>query len=590
MAYSDDLQVNSIFVEPPEASILTDEESGDEEEYDINHLSGKQLAANAEVILENHERISVSQELDSRPRLQENIVETDPFEITNDIPAYTRCQKFEWIKGDLVGKNNHFPVPNYNIYAEKSIVEMFELFFDNEIVEYLVQQSKLYSQFKNYADPNISADELKCAIAILIVSGYNKTPGKRYFWDSGYDMKNTSVSESMRRNRFFTIMQFLHCADNNNPNFEDKAWKLRPLMDKIKERFLTNFVPEEHISYDETMIKYYGHHGCKQFIRGKPIRFGFKMWSLNTSSGYLINFNLYQGKDPNENQQASQIFGKPTEPFIRMLNEMPDDKKRLPYKFYFDNLFTSANLLLYLRENGYGATGTVRENRVPKSCPLPNKQTLGKEMKRGDYCSMLDRENGIFIIKWMDNNLVILASTSYGVFPTSLVRRFSRKEKKVLQVPQPHLIAMYNKHMGGTDVMDENVSRYRISIRSKKWWWCLFTWLLDVAIENAWTLHKKAGHKMTQLQFRREIAQVYLARYGTAAKGPGRPSTSKVSVTLNRISDDIRYDHHDHLLTYTEGKKRKRCAGEGCSASVRTMCQKCKVGLCIECNIIFHTK
>ncbi|CAI6371246.1 unnamed protein product [Macrosiphum euphorbiae] len=29
-------------------------------------------------------------------------------------------------------------------------------------------------------------------------------------------------------------------------------------------------------SIDESMVPYFGRHGCKQFIRGKPIRFGFK--------------------------------------------------------------------------------------------------------------------------------------------------------------------------------------------------------------------------------------------------------------------------------------------------------------------------
>lgn len=43
-----------------------------------------------------------------------------------------------------------------------------------------------------------------------------------------------------------------------------------------------------------------------------------------------------------------------------MLNEFPEEKKNLKYMFYFDNLFSGPNLLNRLRENGYGATGTVR--------------------------------------------------------------------------------------------------------------------------------------------------------------------------------------------------------------------------------------
>lgn len=277
IAYSSNVDIDSIYIEPPEATALTDEESGDEEDCDVNHLSGGQLAAKAEVVLTNNERIGSFEETNNLPQ-----------NISSASTSVRNCTEFSWIDGDLVNQEYEFPSPSYDKYMDKSIIEIFELFFDDEIIEYLIEQSKLYAQFKTNPDPNISVGEMRCTIAILILSGYNKLPGKRFYWDTGNDMKNNSVTESMRRNRFFKILQFLHCADNNNPNLKDKAWKIRPLMDKLKERFLAHFVPEQHISYDETMVKYYGQHGCKQFIRGKPIRFGFKMWSLNTSSGYLL--------------------------------------------------------------------------------------------------------------------------------------------------------------------------------------------------------------------------------------------------------------------------------------------------------------
>jgi len=43
------------------------------------------------------------------------------------------------------------------------------------------------------------------------------------------------------------------------------------------------------------MVPYYGRHSSKQFIRGKPIRFGFKMWCLNRRLRYLIQCDPYQG-------------------------------------------------------------------------------------------------------------------------------------------------------------------------------------------------------------------------------------------------------------------------------------------------------
>ena len=40
------------------------------------------------------------------------------------------------------------------------------------------------------------------------------------------------------------------------------------------------------LSIDESMMPYYGSHSCKMFIKGKPIRFGYKLWCLCESDGY----------------------------------------------------------------------------------------------------------------------------------------------------------------------------------------------------------------------------------------------------------------------------------------------------------------
>ena len=34
------------------------------------------------------------------------------------------------------------------------------------------------------------------------------------------------------------------------------------------------------------------------------------------------------------------------------------------------------------------------------------------------------------------------------------------------------------------------ISAYRISIRKKKWYWCIFYWLLDLTLVNAWFMHQ----------------------------------------------------------------------------------------------------
>ena len=302
----------------------------------------------------------------------------------------------KWMPGDIQPISRLFPEADYSMYKDMSPVQLFELFFDEGIFQHITKQTQFYAHYKNEADPGITASEIHCFIGILILSGYNPLPSKRLYWDMKDDTHNNMVADSMRRDRFLKIQRFIHMADNTEIDQSDKAWKLRPLMDAIKEKCLSNFQPVKHLSYDESMIRYYGRHGCKQFIRGKPICFGYKVWSLNSKDGYLLDFDLYQGNDPREDVEISKLVGKCAAPLILMLKEIP--QKNLPYVMYIDNLFTGMNLLAYLRTLGYEAVGTIRENRIAKSCPLTSKQDF-KKKERGDNEHIIEKNDGILLVR-----------------------------------------------------------------------------------------------------------------------------------------------------------------------------------------------
>lgn len=60
--------------------------------------------------------------------------------------------------------------------------------------------------------------------------------------------------------------------------------------------FFFKYAPNvENHSVDEAMVPYFGRHGCKQFIPGKPIRWGYKLWVGCSISGYINWFEPYQG-------------------------------------------------------------------------------------------------------------------------------------------------------------------------------------------------------------------------------------------------------------------------------------------------------
>nr|CAI5829164.1 unnamed protein product [Callosobruchus analis] len=102
-----------------------------------------------------------------------------------------------------------------------------------------------------------------------------------------------------------------------------------------------------------------------------------------------------------------------------------------------------------------GGTGTMRDNPMPKFCPLSDKKDLQKK-ERGCFEHSISRTDGILVVKWDDNSMVTTATNRYGISPVTNVRLYSRKEKEHTQVSRPAVLAEYNKKMGVTDRMDQN--------------------------------------------------------------------------------------------------------------------------------------
>ena len=92
----------------------------------------------------------------------------------------------------------------------------------------------------------------------------------------------------MTKNEFLECYRFLHLADNNAINRSDKFAKVRPLFNAINKQCILNNQPTQHVNIDECMVVYFGKHEAKQFIHGKPIKFGCKLWVMAATLGYCI--------------------------------------------------------------------------------------------------------------------------------------------------------------------------------------------------------------------------------------------------------------------------------------------------------------
>ena len=162
----------------------------------------------------------------------------------------------------------------------------------------------------------------------------------------------------MTRNCFDEIWRCLHLADNTNLPRTDKFAKVRLLLDTINNNASK---PSRHnkisnLSIDKSLVPYFGRHNVKQYIRGKSVIFGYKMWCLGTPAGQLVQMQPYQGKGPG----GATIAGLGLVGSVLELLAALSGLGTFHYQIYMDSFLTSAALADHLTQIQVGVTGTVR--------------------------------------------------------------------------------------------------------------------------------------------------------------------------------------------------------------------------------------
>lgn len=180
-------------------------------------------------------------------------------------------------------------------------------------------------------------------------------------------------------------------ADNNEvqQNRDDRLFKLRPLITQLNRQYQNLYVPSQVQSIDEAMILFKGHSSIKQYNPMNPIKRGYKIWCRAGISGYINQFDVYQGKSSNVTGDATESFGLGGKVIANLSKSLQHKNHVLD----FDNYFSSVPLLHCLLEKGIYACCTVRPDRK-----LLPKLKADKELKCGDFDWRVS-DSGIVFIK-----------------------------------------------------------------------------------------------------------------------------------------------------------------------------------------------
>lgn len=310
----------------------------DDEPASVNHLSGRQLVAEAQcnlrridgslVRIGTTENDSVEEYSNESEEESVLVIPEKRKRIRGKISAKTSKKvkpNRRWKEQDIKKDESLEATSNIPRLIEKdwSPVDLFE-FFDDDVVDQIVEFSNNYAKTTGHHSFQMNVDKLRLFIGLLLASGYVPLPRRRLYWEHQPDVHNEASLTAMSRNSFEEMLCFLHLSDNHNLEQNDKFAKVRPLLRHLNERWLLYAPPDSNLSIDESMIPYYGRYGAKQHIHGKPIRFGYKMWSLATAAGYLLQCEPYQGAATGYTTPDLGLGGSVV---ADLISELPTDRK-----------------------------------------------------------------------------------------------------------------------------------------------------------------------------------------------------------------------------------------------------------------------
>ena len=276
----------------------------------------------------------------------------------------------------------------------------------------------------------------------------------------------------------------------------DNTWRVRALLKLFQRNILEFGVWRTALSIDEMMAKSYARTSLKQLIRGKPIRFGLKLWDLCTSDVFVLCFDLYCGKNSKIGVKFSKcaLGSRVVMDFLKPFFNKTAAGKISQFHLYFDNYFTNLDLIVHLRKLGLKCTSTIRDNRVKE------KNVIDKRTPRGKYVVKQVKNGGLNYIIVVDSKPVLIVPTASGVTRLLPLKRYSSQARSKVEIPFPKAFHLYNKFMGGVDLHDGHCINVLPSIRSKKWTWVVFMRLIQASIVNTLVIYNASEMARIKLE------------------------------------------------------------------------------------------
>ena len=391
------------------------------------------------------------------------IPDVEPGEDFVELPPFETPGGFNDRKGhyhrNYVGQRN-----------PKTPLDYYKLFIDDEIIETFVTNTNVYGRryVKGWLPGNDSTKtndtnptEMKAFIAVILYSGIVQYPSRREMFDKS--SKGSAFAKSLftfvRFNMLVSAWHYIDVTDYHEMDEAEQAefrsarrfFHVDELAALLTERFRSAFRAGQQMDLDEQGVPWKGRHRCRCYNPAKPFKWHFKIFSLNDSStGYCVNFYLYQGKS--EDRPAG--MSATTYPFWKLFISLPELFRNKNHLVVTDNWFTSLFAIRMILESGNHFLGTFRVNRSGFPAIAKFAKSGPNKRDRGDLAQFETTDNHrVYAVSWMDNQPVHMLSS----LPTKCmqVKRSVQIPNtniwNTIQIPCATIIPLYNEGMGGIE-------------------------------------------------------------------------------------------------------------------------------------------
>ena len=452
-----------------------------------------------------------------------------------------------------------------------SPVTLFNLFFSDEVLASIADHTNLNAKIvlqdperrKPYERPwhPVSVAELKAYIATYIWMGCHGEKAVEDYWctDARKVSPHIEITSHIGRNRWEQIDRFLHISkpQGDKKTRQSPYDKLEPLSSHLRRKFKQYWKTGKHIAIDETIQRFMGRAWETVNIPTKPTPEGYKIWVL-AQAGYVLDW-LYHIKGDKANEGPVGLdkkwtyrlgFSRTEAVVLQLMTQCGLSKDK--HIVWLDNLFTTERLLTQLREEGFGAAGTIR---LKKTVTEEKEETSGTQKQKkkkkepfqgidssladlkikyasqipwGRLYGKLSKNKKVMHLAWKDQNVVLFMTTVSKAIETilrkrkrpsktsthALTSRVPFGEKAIKELLIPLFIDQYNHFMNGVDIADQLRAYYTTQRTHVKTWKPLWHFLLDTTITNCWKLysatpdrpHTEAYHHDTHKDFRNHLA------------------------------------------------------------------------------------